>query len=151
MCGFMLYVSWVIVCQSIEWIREDYVCVFMKLGKGKRIMRSNRRETWGSLNLPPWLSTSYIVSIYFFSLCRLQIVFIYYGNLGNKHICGEVMSNFLQERAESCSPLLALIYHLNISVKMMLWCHDTPCIVGYVCMLFSYEKITLNFHEMGDF
>ena len=65
--------------QSIEWIREGYVCVFMKVGKGKRIMRSNRRETWGSLNLPPWLSTSYIVSIYCFSLCRLQIVFIYYG------------------------------------------------------------------------
>ena len=65
--------------------------------------------------------------------------------------CMEVMSNFLQECAENCSPLLALIYHLNISLKMMLWCHTTPSIIGYVCMLFSYEKITPNLHEIEDF
>ena len=61
------------------------------------------------------------------------------------------MSNFLQKCAENCSPLLALIYQLDISLKMMLWCHATPRIIGYVGMLFSYEKITLNLHEMGDF
>ena len=32
----------------------------------KRSMRSIRRGIWGSWNLPPWLSTSYIDSIYCF-------------------------------------------------------------------------------------
>ena len=58
---------------------------------------------------------------------------------------------FSPKCAENCSPLLALIYHLKISFKMMLWCHATPRIIGYVCMLFSYEKITPKLLEIEDF
>ena len=58
---------------------------------------------------------------------------------------------FSPKCAENCSPLFTLLYHLNIRLKMMLWCHATPCIIGYVCMLFSYEKITLKLHEIEDF
>ena len=32
--------------------------------KKKRTMRSNRREAWGSWNLPPWLSTSWWVLVF---------------------------------------------------------------------------------------
>ena len=32
--------------------------------KKKRTMRSNRRETWGSWNLPPWISTSWWVLVF---------------------------------------------------------------------------------------
>ena len=130
----MLYVSWVILCQQIEWIRKAYVCVFMKLGKGKRIMRSNRRETWGSLNLPPWLSTSYTISIYFFSLCRLQTAFTYYGkNWEIKPICGEVMSNFLQECAENCS-----LVGLNAPLKTKL---NDDAMMSYY---FYYSKACMH-------
>ena len=58
---------------------------------------------------------------------------------------------FSPKCAENCRPLLALIYHLKISLNMMLWFHATPHIIGYVCMLFSYEKIIPNLHEMEDF
>ena len=78
----MKYVFWVMIWQSNEWIRKDYVCVLLDKGMGKRIMRSNRRETWVSFNLPPWLSTSWTISLYCSSLSSLQTCFICDGNFG---------------------------------------------------------------------
>ena len=62
----MVYVSWVMICQRNGRIREDNVCVLLEKGMWKRIMRSNRRGTWGYLNLPLWLSTSCMISFYCF-------------------------------------------------------------------------------------
>ena len=48
-----------------KWKNKWRLCVRVLLENGKRnrTMRSNRRETWGSWNLPPWLSTSWWVLI----------------------------------------------------------------------------------------
>ena len=128
------------------------MCLCLTMGIGKRQMRSNRRETWGSLNLPPWLSTFCMISLYCLSLCSLQIFFICDGNFGViKPKCREVMSNFLQEFVENCSPLMALIHLSDLSLMMMLWCHTTPSIVRNVCMMFFHEKITPKLHERKDF
>ena len=78
----MIYISLVMLSQSNKWIGEDYECVYMKMGMGKRKMRSNRRETWDSLNLPPWISTSYTISLYCFFVRSLQIVFLCNGKFG---------------------------------------------------------------------
>ena len=62
----MFLESWY-VKEMKEQVKTMYVS-YLRIGKGKRVMRSNRRETWGCLNLPNWLSTLWTISLYCFSL-----------------------------------------------------------------------------------
>ena len=63
----MLYVFWVMLCQSNEWIGEDYVCVLLKNG--------NREEAkWGLIGGKHgviWLSSLTLNLLYNFNLLLL--------------------------------------------------------------------------------
>ena len=71
-----------------------YYVLCLKSGKGRGILSSNRRETWGLLafllDTHPLVRSQFI----YFSLWGIQVLFYAMLKLGNMPKYGEVMSNF---------------------------------------------------------
>ena len=118
------------LCMSLTWER-----------KKKRTMRSNRRETWGSLNLPPWLSTSYIDSIYFFHYVDYKLSLYTMVKMGK---LAYMRGGYVQFSPKMCRKLQPLVgFNLPLKYKfkydVMVSCYSS---YNRVCMhvVFLWEN-----------